>query len=91
MARKLKKVNIIDARKRDFIAYQAQKMKLDAAFTMTRLKADMRRAVRLVLLDGLTQPAAGRRVGKPKQHVYRALLVVKPILAEIEAFARTIK
>jgi len=65
---------------------QAQKLLIEAALAMTRLRRPARKAVILVMLDGLTQPEAGRRVKMKKQAVNRALRIVRDRMKEVEAY-----
>jgi DNA-directed RNA polymerase specialized sigma24 family protein len=64
---------------------QARRLTVDAALKMTRLKPAMRRAVRLVECEGVEPHEAAKAVGRSRQNVYRALLVVRPKLALVMA------
>lgn len=57
---------------------------VEAALDLTRLKMPMRRACILVLVYGMRKSKAAALVGKPKQFVYRAMLILSPKLAEVK-------
>lgn len=63
---------------------RGRELMLEAALDLTRLKKKMRRACRLVELQGKQSHEAAAIVGVPRQHVYRALLVLRPKLAVVE-------
>lgn len=67
-------------------ARAAQRLKIEAALLLTRLKRPMKRAVMLVMVEGLTPSEAARKVKKPRQFVYRALRVVGPKLKAVQDY-----
>lgn len=74
----------------DELMRKARRIMVDAAIAMTRLKGPMRRAVRLVLLEGKKpgEAARDRRVKRDRRVIHRALLKVRPKLAAVEEEVR---
>ena len=72
----------------DIVAKQreARRLTIRAALGMTRLKSPSRRAVLLVMLDGYTHAAAGKKTGLLRQNVNKALRIVEPKLKQVEAY-----
>lgn len=70
------------------MARQANRLFVEAALMLTRLDRPMKRACKLVLLDGMQPVRAAERVKKPRQHVYRALLSVKAKLVIVKSIGR---
>lgn len=70
------------------MAREADRLYLDAALMLTRLDAPMRRAVRLVILEGLSPVRAAERVHRPRQNVNRALRLVRGRLAQVREHRR---
>lgn len=66
---------------------RARRLLVDAALNMTRMKRQMKRACRLVLVQGYRPAEAARIVRLHRQHVYRAIKSVEPKLAEVTAYA----
>lgn len=66
-------------------ASEAKRLLVDAALDMTRMKGPMRKACRLVLLDGVHQIKAAKMVKRDRRNVSRALATLKPRLAEVQA------
>lgn len=73
-------------------ALEARLLMVDAALAMTKLRRRMRRAVRLVLGEGLSFAEAAEQIRSSshktilRQHIYRAVRVTKPKLAEVEDY-----
>lgn len=65
---------------------KARSLIVSAAADMARLRRKMRRACMLVILDRMSFAEAAREVDRPRQNVYRAMLKIKPHLAEIEDY-----
>lgn len=65
---------------------KARQLIVSAALDMTRYKRKVKRACKLVLLYNHTQAEAAEKVGLRKQNVSRALVNLKPKLAEVEAY-----
>lgn len=63
---------------------RARGLLVDAALDLTRLRAKMRWACRLVLLQGKRPSEAARRVGAKKQNVYKALLKARAKMAVVQ-------
>lgn len=63
----------------------AKKIMVDLALEMTKMDERMRVACRLVHVNGLGLSAAGEAVGRPRQHVYRALRALEPHYEVVKA------
>ena len=72
----------------DEMLFEARRIQIRCALDMTHLGRAMRRACLLVLLEHVKVSSAAKRVRKPRQNVYRALIAVRPKLAEIEAYIK---
>lgn len=68
----------------DQMRKEAERLFLEAALTMTRLDRKMKKAVRLVLINGHTLTEAARLVARPRQNVYRAVNRVRPLIATVK-------
>lgn len=71
---------------------QAKRLMVEAALSLTRLSPRLRRAVKLVLLQGkgVSAAARDRRVRSDRRLVHRAVQRIKPKLALIRAQVRRI-
>jgi hypothetical protein len=69
---------------------EARRVMLEAALGMTRIRQPLRLAVKLVLLQGKrpSEAARDKRVKLDRRFVHRALLKVRPHLAQIEEEVR---
>lgn len=67
---------------------EAEALYVEAALMLTKLDKKMRRAVKLVLVDGHDVSVAAAMVKRPRQNVYRALDAVRPKLSEVKAHGR---
>lgn len=68
---------------------QAEKLYIEAALMLTRLDRPMKRAVKLVLIDGISARTAATKVGRKRQNVYRALGKVRPKILEVKASVKS--
>lgn len=71
----------------DNLPRDARRLLLDAALKMTNLEGKMRKAVRLVILDGMKPAHAAKRVSRNRANVARALSKVRPKLEEVAGYA----
>lgn len=71
-------------------AKEAQRLMVEAALDLTRLKSKMRRACLMVLVDGVKVPDVARQVKVPRQTIHRALITARVRLAEVKAYMETL-